>query len=204
MPVSISSYSDSWRERRRFFFDQVLIGKRRVRIFVECAHVRVRRQVVEVEIVFLDVLAVIALRAGEPEEAFFEAVVVFVPHRKRKAEMLVDVGDAEDAVFAPAIDALVRDVKRKVVPRFTGCAIVLAHRSPLTIADVRTPLAPLHAILVRGHASVLGGRGLDHSSPSCKACQVRKTSPTLHACAMQPRGSCGGSPSAISANVPTP
>ncbi len=90
-------------------------------------------------------------------------VVVPVPHRERKAEMLIDVGDAEDAVFAPAVDALVRDVERKVVPCFAGGAIVLAHRSPLTVADVRTPPAPMHAVLVRRHASVLDGRGLDHS-----------------------------------------
>ena len=48
-------------------------------------------------------------------------------------------------------------------------------------------------------------RGCAAASPaSWHARQARKISPTLQACAIAPRGACGGSPSKISPTVPTP
>ena len=58
---------------------------------------------VEVEVVLLDVLAVIALGTGQPEEALLDDGVAPVPEREREAEPLVVVGDAADPVLAPAI-----------------------------------------------------------------------------------------------------
>ena len=88
MPVSISSYSastgsvtGSWHE--------IVVRVRPVRVLVEPALVGVRRQVVEVEVVLLDVLAVIALGVRQPEQPLFENRVVLVPQREREAQSLL-------------------------------------------------------------------------------------------------------------------
>ena len=86
-------------------FDQVLIRKLPLRVFVEVLHVRVRRRRVDVEVVLLDVLAVVSLAVGQPEEAFLEDRVALVPKGERKAEALTVIRDAADPVFAPAISS---------------------------------------------------------------------------------------------------
>jgi len=48
---------------------------------------------------------VVALVAGQPEEALLEDRVVLVPERHRQAEATLTVGDAEEAVLAPAVGA---------------------------------------------------------------------------------------------------
>src|SRR5207249_57608 len=94
----------------RILLHQPLVGECRLWILVEELHVGMRRRRVEIEIVFLDVLAVIALWSGEAEEALLEDGVVPVPQRQREAEPLVVVRDASDTVLAPAIDARARVV----------------------------------------------------------------------------------------------
>ena len=54
------------------FFHQLPIRKRALRIFVKILHVGVRRRAVQVEVIFLHILAVIAFVAGQAEEAFLE------------------------------------------------------------------------------------------------------------------------------------
>jgi hypothetical protein len=58
---------------------QVLIGILLVGIFIEELHVGVGGGRVEVEVVFLHILAVIPLAVGDPKQALFEDWVVPVP-----------------------------------------------------------------------------------------------------------------------------
>ena len=60
---------------------------------------------VEVEVVLLDVLAVVALVAGEAEEPLLQDRVAAVPQRQREADALVAVADAGQAVLVPAVGA---------------------------------------------------------------------------------------------------
>ena len=53
------------------------------------------RRRVEVEIIFLHVLAVVALGAGQSERALLEDRIALVPECERKAEALVIVRDAQ-------------------------------------------------------------------------------------------------------------
>ena len=66
-------------------------GKARLRILVEILHVGVGRRAVEVEVVFLHVLAVIAFAVGQPEQPFLENRIFAVPQRERKTEPLLVV-----------------------------------------------------------------------------------------------------------------
>jgi hypothetical protein len=87
-----------------------------------------RRDVVEVEVVLLDVLAVIAFGAREAEQALLQDGIGFVPQSEREAQPLLVVGDAGNPVLAPAIGARARVVVRKVIPWLAVRAVVLAHR----------------------------------------------------------------------------
>src|SRR5262249_36350919 len=110
-------------------------------------HVGVGRRAVEIEVVFLDVLAVIALTVGDAEQTLLQDGIDAVPERQGEAESLPIVGDSGQAVLAPVIRARARLIVGEVVPRVAARAVVLAHGSPLTLGEIRTPLLP-------------GGRGL--------------------------------------------
>ena len=122
--------------------DEVGVGEGRLRILVEVLHVRMGRRAVEVEVVFLDILAVIALAVGQAEQAFLEDRVLAVPQGEREAEPLLVVGDAGQAVLAPAIGAGAGLVVAEVVPGVAAFAVVLADGSPLAFAEVRPPFLP--------------------------------------------------------------
>ena len=71
---------------------------------------------VEVEVALLDVLAVIALVAGQAEEPLLQDRIAAVPQRDREADALMAVGDAAEAVLVPAIGARTRVIVREVLP----------------------------------------------------------------------------------------
>ena len=71
---------------------QVVVRVRRLRVLVDALHVRVRRRAVDVEVVLLDVLAVVALGVRQPEHPLLEDRVGAVPQREREAQPLLVVG----------------------------------------------------------------------------------------------------------------
>ncbi len=127
----------------RVLVAQLRVGKGPLRVAVQPLEVRVRGNGVEVPPVFLDVLAVVALRSAQPVQPLLEDLVVLVPQRRREAQPLVVVGQAEDAVLAPAVRPQPRLLERKVVPGGPVGAVVLAHGAPLAIAQVRSPAPPV-------------------------------------------------------------
>src|SRR5690348_3740785 len=94
------------------------------------------RRAIEVEVVFLDVLAVVALAVRQAEQALLEDRVDTIPQRERETEALLLVGHAGETVFSPSIGSRARLVMREVVPRVARRAVVLAHRSPLALTEV--------------------------------------------------------------------
>ena len=94
--------------------DEALVGVLPLRVLVEPLHVGVRGRGVEVEVVLLHVLAVVALRGHEAEEALLEDGVALVPQREAEAEDLVAVADGGQAVLAPAVGAAARLVVGEV------------------------------------------------------------------------------------------
>src|SRR5215469_18840646 len=100
------------------------------------------RRVVEIEVVFLDVLTMVSFTVGETEEAFLQNGIFPVPQRHGEAELLLVVADARQSVFAPAIRAGTSLIVREVVPGIAVAAVVLANRAPLPFAQVWSPLFP--------------------------------------------------------------
>ena len=124
--------------------DEVGVRVRRLRVLVQPALVGVGRQVVDEEVVLLDVLAVVALAVGEPEQALLDDRVLLVPQRQGEAQALVLVADPGQPVLAPPVGARAGLVVAEVRPRVAVVAVVLADRAPLALAEVRTPEAPRH------------------------------------------------------------
>jgi len=98
---------------------------------------------VQVEVAFLDVFAVIALIAGEAEEALFQEGVFAVPEGEGETDLLMAVADAGNAVFVPAIGARAGGVVRDGLPGRAIRAVILAHGSPGSFAEVRAPALPV-------------------------------------------------------------
>src|SRR4051794_30361774 len=116
-----------------------------------------RRGAVEVEVILLDVLPVVALAVGQAEQPLLEDGVFAVPQGQGEAEALLVVADAGQAVLAPAVSAAARLVVGEVVPGVAALAVVLAHRPPLALAQVRPPLLPGNLLEPRLVKSVVFG-----------------------------------------------
>src|SRR5262249_19936970 len=108
-------------------------------------HVGVGRGAVEVEVVFLHVLAVVALGIGEAEGALLDDRIDAVPEGEGKAEPLLVVRDAEEAVLAPAVGAGAGVIVGEIVPGAAVLAVVLAAGAPLPLGQVRAPSLPGNA-----------------------------------------------------------
>src|SRR5205085_6958023 len=95
-----------------------------------------------VVVTLLYVLAVIPFAVGEPEQPFFQDGVAPVPERHRKAQPLLVIADAEQAVFAPPVGAAARRVVSERLPGAAVGTVVLANRAPLPFAEIRSPDLP--------------------------------------------------------------
>ena len=127
----------------RVLRDEVLVGIGTLGIVVTPAVPRVGGGGVQVPPVFLDVLTVVALRAGQAEWPFFQYRVAAIPERQAQAEALLDIAEAGQGVLAPPVGTRPGVVVREIVPGLAVGAVVLADRAPLTLADVGPPPVPV-------------------------------------------------------------
>ena len=118
-----------------------------MRILVKELHVGMSGSRVEVEVVFLDVLAVIPLVAAQAEEALLQDRIATVPQGQREAHQFVAIREAREAVFAPAIGSRARVVVREVLPGCPVRAVVFTNRAPLSLAQVGPPALPVSLAL---------------------------------------------------------
>src|SRR6516225_8933361 len=121
------------------FGDEPFVGIGGLRVFVEIAQPAVARRSIDVEIVFLDVLAVVAFVAGQAEGTLFEDRVAAVPQRERETQALLLVAQSAEPVLVPAIGARARLVVAKMLPGFTMEAVILAHGAPGAFGQIRAP-----------------------------------------------------------------
>jgi hypothetical protein len=63
------------------------------------------RGIVEVEIILLDIFAVVALAVGQAEETLLQDWVPAIPERHAKAQPLLIIADTGQTVLTPAIRA---------------------------------------------------------------------------------------------------
>ena len=101
------------------FTNDLAVRVRRLRVLVQVFHVRVGRRRVEVEVALLYVLAVVPFAVGQAEQPLLEDRILAVPERERETEKLVIVGNASQAVLAPAVRSRARLIVAEVIPRVT-------------------------------------------------------------------------------------
>src|ERR1700694_5439880 len=121
------------------FGQQVSIWESALRILVKRLHIGMGRGTVKKVIVLLHVLTVIAFGSGQAEEPILENRVGLIPQAEREAQPTLFVTNTQQAIFAPAIRAGTSVIVGKRVPGRATRRIVLAHRSPLALTQVRSP-----------------------------------------------------------------
>src|SRR5258708_27794886 len=103
------------------------------------------RRAIEVEVIFFDILTVVAFAVRQPEQTLFKNWVVAIPQAYAKAEQLLVITDTGEAVLAPVIRAGASLVMGKVIPGISVLAVVLANRTPLPFAEVGSPSSPVRS-----------------------------------------------------------
>ena len=98
---------------------------------------------IEVVVALLHVLAVVALGIGQAEEPFLEDRVAAVPEGQGEAQAALAIGDAQQAVFAPAVGPAAGLIVGKVAPGIAVRRVVFADRGPLPFGQVRAPAFPV-------------------------------------------------------------
>ena len=95
---------------------QPAVGVGRLRVLVQGLHVGVRGGGVQVVVALLRVLAVVALRPRQPEDALLEDGVLLVPECEGEAEAALSVADAQQPILPPPVGPGAGVVMREVIP----------------------------------------------------------------------------------------
>src|SRR5467141_3843202 len=87
----------------------------------------------------------VALAIVQAKQPLFEDRVLAVPQCESKAQPLVIVTETGETIFTPMIGTRPCLIVGKIIPRIAVLAVVFADRSPLSLAEVGTPLLPRHS-----------------------------------------------------------
>ncbi len=111
------------------------------------------------EVLLFDVLPVVSLWTGEPEQALLEDGIVPVPQRQRQAEVLTRIADSSQPVLVPTVCLAAGVIVGEPLPGVSVGAVVLPHGAPCPVAQVGAPLSPVGlASLLLAEPELLGGR----------------------------------------------
>ena len=77
------------------------------------------RGAVEVEVILFHILAVVAFAVGEAEEPLLQDGVLLIPQGQCEAQVLLVIGNASDAVLAPAVGARAGLIVGEEIPGVT-------------------------------------------------------------------------------------
>src|SRR5262249_3254312 len=116
-------------------------------ILVEHPRVGVRRRVVEIEVMLLDVFSVVAFVIRQAEQPLFQDRILAVPEGDTEAQVLVAIAETTERILAPAIRPAARVIVGDISPGAAVSGVVFTHGSPGAIADVGAPPLPPLAIL---------------------------------------------------------
>src|SRR3974390_2455145 len=79
---------------------------------------------------------------SEPEQALFQDGIVLIPQRECEAQQLLVIGNPSETILAPVVCPRTRLFVRKIAPCISVGTVVLTDGTPLSLAEVRSPLFP--------------------------------------------------------------
>ena len=123
--------------------DQLRVRKLALRILVERLQVGMRRRGIQKEIILLHILAVIPLVRRETEQALLQNRIAPIPQRQSETQPALAIRDPEQPILAPAIRPTARVIVREIIPARSVSGIILAHRRPLPLREIRPPAFPI-------------------------------------------------------------
>ena len=118
-----------------------------------------RRRRVEVEVLLLDILAVVAFLVRQTEEAFLEDRVTAIPQSETEAQPLFVIAEAGKGILAPAEGALMSVIEWEIRPGVAVRRVVLANGSPGAVGKVRPPAGPVGGRIAEPVAFGADGHG---------------------------------------------
>ena len=124
------------------FFNELRVGKFRLRILVEILHVGMRGRRIQIEIILLHVLPVVPFGWHQAKQSFLQNRIAAIPQRQSKDQNLVAVGHGSQTILAPAIGFGARQIVRKEIPCFAIRAVILPHGAPGPFGNIRPPFLP--------------------------------------------------------------
>src|SRR5262249_9385184 len=124
-------------------FDQLVVREGCLRVFVEVLHVGMCGCRIEVEIIFLDVFAMVSFVAGQTVEALLQNGIAPIPKRKGETHILVPIANAGQTIFVPTIGPRTGMVVWKMLPSGPIGAVVLAHSAPGPFTEIGAPAFPM-------------------------------------------------------------
>jgi hypothetical protein len=115
------------------FVHQLLVGKLSLWILVEPPHEAVGGGIGEVEVVVLEVFAVVALGVAQAEGPLLKDGIGAIPEGQGETQPTLLIADAQQPVFSPAIHPRAGLIMGKGAPGIAIGGVVLPHRAPLAI-----------------------------------------------------------------------
>src|SRR5205085_12474441 len=101
---------------------------------------------------------------GHAEQAFFQKGIAAVPKRESQAESLLRIRNSPDSVLAPAESAGPGMVVREIIPGVAVRTVILAHRSPGPLRQIRSPQMPALVLAIFRDPLLLGIHAADYQS----------------------------------------
>src|SRR6185436_4165966 len=95
------------------------------------------------EIVLLDILAMVAFLSRQAEQSLLKAGVPPVPQCQCETKVLMTVANSRQTVFIPTVGPRPGMIVWEITPRAAVCAVVLAHGAPGAFGYVRPPTVPV-------------------------------------------------------------
>ncbi len=106
-----------------------------------------RRSAIDVEVVLLNILAMVGLAVRQAKHAFLQNRVATIPQRHREAKLLLVVRDSRYPILAPTVGARSCLIMGEVVPGVAVFTVVFANGAPLSLTKVRSPFLPWNTLL---------------------------------------------------------
>jgi hypothetical protein len=122
--------------------NQALVGEPCLGVLIEVFHVGMSWGIVEVEVVFLHILAMISFARRKAKGALFQNRILAIPDSQAEDKQLISVAYCCQAIFTPAVSLAAGRVVGKKIPSRSVGTVVFSNGAPGTLADVGPPAAP--------------------------------------------------------------